>query len=75
MVLLDKMVEWEKAGYCERMKEKHHCCNPMTGGEKLDLSAGKIKLRLCMDLIRHKNNRETGRQVLISKICTSPSSH
>jgi hypothetical protein len=33
-----KMVEWEKAGYCERTREKPHCCNLMTVAKKMDLS-------------------------------------
>ena len=55
-VLWDKMIEWEKAGYCERTQKKPHCCNPMTVAEKLDLSIKEIKLRLYMDFRRHVNN-------------------
>ena len=54
-MLWEKMLEWEKKGFCVRVKTEPFCCNPMTVAEKKNLRTGKIKLRPCMDFSRHVN--------------------
>ena len=67
-VLWEKMLEWEKAGYCERSDKQPHCCNPMTVAEKIDLRTGKLKLRPCMDFSRHLNDYIPKQAVKLSNL-------
>jgi len=54
-VLKDKVAEWEKEGYVERLTEPAWCCNPMTVAAKYDPVKDTTKLRPCIDLSRHVN--------------------
>ena len=67
-VLWDKMVNWEKKGFCERVEERPFCCNPMSVVSKVDLKTGEMKKRPCMDFSRHINKYIEDQPVKISHL-------
>jgi hypothetical protein len=54
-VLREKVEEWQKGGYVEKMKEPAWCCNPTSVASKYYLIKDETKLRPCLDLSRHMN--------------------
>jgi len=54
-VLSEKVAEWHKDGYVERIVEPAWCTNPMTVAVKYDPVKEQTKMRPCIDLSRHVN--------------------
>ena len=52
--LKEEVVQLQKKGVVKRVKERPHCCSPLTVACR-KLASGKVKCRLCLDLSRKVN--------------------
>ncbi len=54
-VLREKVEEWQKGGYVEKLKKPASCCNPMSVAAKYNPIKDETKLRPGIGLSRHVN--------------------
>lgn len=54
-VLREKVAEWQKGGFVEKLAEPAWCCNPMSVAVKYDPVKDETKMRPVIDLSRHVN--------------------
>ena len=50
-----KVRQWVEKGFVTEVKNRPHCCNPLSVSSRVDYLTGEEKFRPCLDLSRHVN--------------------